>query len=71
MPTAESARTIRLPDPLVKQIEARIAGSGFASVEAFVLFVLERLAERSSEVPFSEEDEARIRERLRSLGYID
>jgi hypothetical protein len=40
-------------------------------VDAFTAFVLARLLESPNEVPFSAEDEAKIRERLRSLGYID
>jgi Arc/MetJ-type ribon-helix-helix transcriptional regulator len=66
-----SERTLRVPEEVAADIERRIQGSGFASVDAFVAFVLARLLERHSEVPFSEEDEQRIRERLRSLGYID
>lgn len=68
---APATRPVRIPEELATEIEHRIQGSGFANVDAFVGFVLARLLERHSEVPFSEEDEQRIRERLRSLGYID
>lgn len=68
---ANDERTLHIPESLALQIEARIHGTGFSSVDAFTTFVLARLAERNSDVPFSEEDEQRIRERLRSLGYID
>jgi hypothetical protein len=64
-------RTIAIPEDLAQGLEARIRGSGFSSVEAFVEFVLARLLETPSKIPFSEEDEQRLRERLRSLGYID
>ncbi|MGI0131673.1 MAG: CopG family transcriptional regulator [Thermoplasmata archaeon] len=69
VPTA--LRQIAIPEELAQGLEERIHGSGFASVDAFVGFVLARLLENRSEVPFSEEEEARLRERLRSLGYID
>ncbi len=52
-------------------VSARIRGSSFESVDAFVTFVLARLIEGTSESAFSEEDERRLKERLRSLGYID
>jgi hypothetical protein len=65
------SRTIEIPEEIAKALEARIHGSGFASVDAFVSFVLARLSEQPSSEPFSEEDEKRLRERLRSLGYID
>ncbi len=65
------SRSVSIPEETAAGIEARIRGTGFQSVDAFVTFVLARLLESSGEVPFSEEDERRIKERLRSLGYID
>lgn len=64
-------RSIRIPEELAKEIEARISPSGFGSVDGFVAFVLARLLESRADEPFSAEDENRLRERLRSLGYID
>ncbi|HTT26374.1 MAG TPA: CopG family transcriptional regulator [Thermoplasmata archaeon] len=69
MPSAE--RAVRIPEETAAGIEARIRGSGFGSVDAFVSFVLARLLESPNETPFSEEDERKLKERLRSLGYID
>ena len=66
-----SGRTIRLPEELARQIEERIRDSSFGTVEAFVTFVMARLVEQPGEVAFSEEDEKTLKERLRSLGYID
>jgi hypothetical protein len=71
MPPAAPTRPIQLPEELVRAIGDRIRGSSFESVDAFVAFVLARLVERPSESPFSEEDERALRDRLRSLGYID
>jgi hypothetical protein len=68
---APPQRAVSIPEETAVGIEARIRGSGFRSVDAFVAFVLARLLERSGEVPFSEDDERRLKERLRSLGYID
>ena len=66
-----AARTIRIPEEVARSIEERIRGSGFESVDAFVAFVLARLLEQPGETAFSEEDERALKERLRSLGYID
>ncbi len=66
-----ATRSIELPQELVDAIAARIRGSSFKSVDAFVTFVLARLTEGASDSPFSEEDERRLKDRLRSLGYID
>ena len=66
---------IRIPRSLYKRIEQLLEGTGFRSVDQFVVYVLrdtvarieeERLA--SGEV--SEEEKKRIIERLRSLGYL-
>ena len=48
-------------------------GSAFPSVDDFVAFVLTRLLEGDAAAgePISPEDEARVRQRLRALGYID
>jgi Arc/MetJ-type ribon-helix-helix transcriptional regulator len=65
-------RTIRIPEEVARDIEERIRGSGFESVDSFVSFVLARLLEHPvGETPFSEEEERQIKDRLRSLGYID
>jgi hypothetical protein len=69
MPSAE--RTVHIPEETAAGIEHRIQGSGFGTVDAFVSFVLARLLEAPGTQPFSEEDERKLKERLRSLGYID
>jgi len=68
---ARPPRPIQLPDELVRAIEARIRGSSFDTVDAFVAFVLARLLEEPGDAAFSEADERQLKERLRSLGYID
>lgn len=70
-PAAPRTVSIQLPEEVVRGLEARVRGTGFDSVDAFVTFVLARLLEEPTHEGFSEEDERRLRERLRSLGYID
>ena len=70
--SVSESRTIVLPEELARRLEARLRGSAFSDLDDFVAFVLARLLEApAGEVPLSEADEARLRERLRSLGYID
>ncbi|MCI4334696.1 MAG: CopG family transcriptional regulator [Thermoplasmata archaeon] len=64
-------RLLRVPEEVAAALESRLHRSGFSSLEEFVVFVLSRLAESPAEEPFSAEEEARLKERLRSLGYID
>ncbi len=68
---APSTRTVRIPEELAKRLESRLEGSAFDSVDGFVAFVLGRLLEEAGGPGFSEEDERVLKERLRSLGYID
>ncbi len=55
----------------MRAIEARLEGSAFESVDAFVAFVLARLLESPGGPGLTEADERTLKERLRSLGYID
>jgi hypothetical protein len=71
MAATNGGRSVHIPEEVARRLEHRIAGSGFRDLDAYVGFVLARLLEVPSKEPFSEEDERRLRERLRSLGYID
>lgn len=66
--------TVSIPTPLFKKVEERIKGTGFTSVSSYVTYVLREIVaeeEKENEEPFSKEDEERVKERLRALGYID
>jgi Arc/MetJ-type ribon-helix-helix transcriptional regulator len=64
---------VLLPEDLYARVKERIRGSAFPSPEAFLRFVVARLleAEATAGEPLSAEDERRIAERLRALGYLD
>ena len=64
---------VKLPKETVDRVAARLKGSSFSSVDDFVAFVLARLLEGPSTAgePLSAEDEARVKGRLKALGYID
>lgn len=69
--------TISIPKVLADKIKKRIEGTGFNSVSGYVTYVLRQVLS-SSETPakqekeaFSEEDEKKVKGRLRSLGYLD
>ena len=67
----EPGRTIVVPEDVAKALEDRLKQTSFPSLDAFVGFVLARLLEEPGATGFSEEEERRLRDRLRSLGYID
>jgi len=43
---------------------------GFESVEELIEFLLKEVLEEGEEASLTEEDEEKVKERLRSLGYI-
>lgn len=70
-PPSNASRDVHIPEEIARQIERKLASSSFGSLDDFVSFVLARLAGSPTDAPFSEEEERQLRERLRSLGYID
>jgi len=68
--------TVSLPKPLVDKIKERMKGTGFSSVSSYVSYVLRQVissieAEERSKKAFTEEEEEKVKQRLRDLGYID
>ena len=66
--------SVSIPTPLFEKVKERIEGTGFSSVSSYVAYVLREVlskeAAKESE-PFSKEDEERVKDRLRALGYLD
>ncbi len=61
---------VKIPKKLYEKIKKEIESTGeFKSVEEFVVFVLESALEETEEV-YSEEEEEKVKERLRALGYL-
>ncbi len=69
----EELMTVSIPASLYRKIEALIKGTETASVSSYVIRVLrEKLSqEKDAGEVFSKEDEEKIKERLKALGYID
>ena len=68
--------TISIPTRLADKIKKRIEGTGFHSLSSYVTYVLREVIssveeEETEEEAFSKDDEEKIKERLRSLGYLD
>ncbi|MFX1408995.1 MAG: CopG family transcriptional regulator [Promethearchaeota archaeon] len=68
--------TVSIPKPLVEKIKERMKGTGFASVSSYVTYVLRQVLssieeEERSKQAFTKEEEERVKQRLRDLGYID
>jgi len=66
--------TISIPTPLAEKIKKRIEGTGFNSLSSYVTYVLREVIsgiEEGADEGFSKEDEERVKDRLRALGYLD
>ncbi|MCQ6254478.1 ribbon-helix-helix domain-containing protein [Methanocaldococcus sp.] len=75
MPDERKYTTVSIPIQLYEKIKKRIEGTGFTSVSDYVTYVLREvlasLEEDEKEEVFSEEEEEKVKERLRALGYLD
>ncbi|MFX1489227.1 MAG: CopG family transcriptional regulator [Promethearchaeota archaeon] len=68
--------TVSIPKPLAEKIKERMKGTGFASVSSYVTYVLRQVIssieeEERSKQAFTKEEEEKVKQRLRDLGYID
>ncbi|MFW9827698.1 MAG: CopG family transcriptional regulator [Candidatus Thorarchaeota archaeon] len=68
--------TVSIPKPLAEKIKERMKGTGFTSVSSYVTYVLRQVlssieAEEHSKQAFTKEEEEKVKQRLRDLGYID
>jgi hypothetical protein len=69
----ESKVTIKIPRELYRRLGQMIAGTGFSSVNEFIVFVMRTVAsggEIKSDDTLTAEEVRSIRERLRKLGYL-
>jgi len=70
----EDTTSIPIPSSLFKKLEQKIKGTSFVSVPSYVTFVLrETIAETEQQhkETFSKEEEEKVNDRLRALGYIE
>ena len=65
--------TVSIPTSLYKKIEAVIKGTEISSVSSFITKVLRESLSKDQvkQEIFSKEDEEKVKERLKALGYID
>lgn len=66
--------TIKIPRPLYSKVQQLIDGSGFNSATDFIVYVLRDVlseAGRESHDEFSPEELNAVKQRLKSLGYLD
>ena len=65
--------TLKIPRPLYEKLKTVIEGSGFRSVNEFVVYVLRdliALKQGDAEKDLSKEEIDAIKQRLKNLGYF-
>lgn len=65
--------TLKIPRPLYDKLKTVIEGSGFRSVNEFVIYVLRdliALQKDEAEKDLSKDEIEAIRQRLKNLGYF-
>jgi metal-responsive CopG/Arc/MetJ family transcriptional regulator len=64
---------IALPTSLVEALSKYIENTEFNSVEDYITHILRReiSAKKESEEVYSQEEEERIKEKLKALGYLE
>ena len=68
--------TVSIPIPLADKIKGRMEGTGFTSISSYVTYILREVissieSDEHEREAFSKEEEDKVKERLRNLGYID
>ncbi len=66
--------TISIPTHLYEDIKKKIEGTGFESASDYVVYTLRDVLadlEKEKKIPFSKEEEEKVKERLKALGYLD
>ena len=68
--------TVSIPKPLAEKIKEKMKGTGFASVSGYVTYIIRQVLSSIEEderlkQAFTKEEEEKVKQRLRDLGYID
>jgi len=68
--------TVSIPKPLVDKVKERMKGTGFSSVSSYVTYVLRQVLssieqDEKTKQAFTKDEEEKVKQRLRDLGYID
>jgi metal-responsive CopG/Arc/MetJ family transcriptional regulator len=71
--TDEKQKSVGIPESLYERVAKAIPATGFQSVEDYVTqAVRDKLAqdENAREPAYTKEEEEKVKERLRALGYL-
>lgn len=69
----EEVKNVAIPAALYAQIEEKLKGTDVDSVSRYITKILEESLAKEEGKPesLSKEDEEKVKERLKALGYLD
>jgi len=74
-PAHDPVETVELPERIVERVEARLPRTEFDSPAEYVTYVMEevlyRVEQETEDDDFEPVDEEEVKDRLKSLGYLD
>ncbi|MFW9873620.1 MAG: CopG family transcriptional regulator [Candidatus Thorarchaeota archaeon] len=68
---------VEISDKIAKKIEERIRNGEFKTIDEYIEFIVNQVIEKIEKTDkpkkeeFSKEDEKKVEDRLRGLGYVD
>ena len=68
---------VEIKDEIIEKLKKRVDDGEFKTVDEYVNYVLQQVVERldsesgEKEEAYTKEDEEKVKERLRSLGYME
>ena len=75
MSDQEGTKALDLGEEIVSRVERRLSRTEFDTVEEYVTYVLEEVLSQveadTEDEDFQAVDEAQVKDRLRSLGYLN
>lgn len=75
MTISEEVEPVELPRRIVSRVEDRLPRTDFDSTAEYITFVMEevlyRVEEETADDDFEPVDEEEVKDRLKSLGYLD
>lgn len=71
----EDTKAVELPARIVERVEGRLPRTEWDSPEEYITYVMEevlyRVEQETEDDDFEEVDEEEVKDRLKSLGYLD
>lgn len=75
MATQNETRSLEVPERIVERVEARLPRTEWDTPEEYITFVMEevlyRVEQETEGDDFEAVDEEEVKDRLKSLGYLD